>query len=374
MLPSATDPVGRRVFLHVGLPKTGTTYLQDRLWRNRSAALRQGVLYPGDRSTDHFHAAVHLQPERYLDWVDPAFDGAWDRLVGAVRAWPGTSVISHELFASATAPQAAAALADLSFAQVHIVVTARDLGRQIPSAWQEDVKNQQTATFDEFLATTAESEGGPNTFWEFQDLPRVLDTWAGGLPADRVHVVTVPPAGGPRDELWRRFTATVGLDADALPATVPGSNAALSTAQIELLRRMNTRLQPERIEWARYEAAVKEFLIGSVLFDLPAPDRPALPPAHSPWVRERAHAAAAVIRERGYDVVGDLSELEPVPPRRPAAAPSDEELLELALDTLAETVRRMPLPQPTLADRARPTLRRVYKRMGPLRTIVDRFR
>ena len=26
------------VYLHIGLPKTGTTHLQDRLWRNRDLA------------------------------------------------------------------------------------------------------------------------------------------------------------------------------------------------------------------------------------------------------------------------------------------------------------------------------------------------
>ena len=70
------------VYVHIGLPKTGTTHLQDRLWRNRDLALQtSGLLYPGNVISDHFHAAVHLQPERYLDWADPAFAGVWPTLV-----------------------------------------------------------------------------------------------------------------------------------------------------------------------------------------------------------------------------------------------------------------------------------------------------
>jgi hypothetical protein len=33
-----------RVFLHIGAPKTGTTYLQDVLWSNKAELSRRGVL------------------------------------------------------------------------------------------------------------------------------------------------------------------------------------------------------------------------------------------------------------------------------------------------------------------------------------------
>ena len=77
------------VYLHIGLPKTGTTHLQDRLWRNRDLALdSSGLLYPGNEIADHFHAAAHLQPERYLDWVDPEHVSAWPTMVAQMTAWP----------------------------------------------------------------------------------------------------------------------------------------------------------------------------------------------------------------------------------------------------------------------------------------------
>lgn len=183
------------VYVHVGLPKTGTTHLQDRLWRNRDLALREsGLLYPGNVISDHFHAAVHLQPERYLDWVDPAFDHAWPTLVAQMQAWPQTSLISHELFATATEEHIAKLVGDLSFAdEVHVVATVRDLGRQLPSVWQENVKNQRRASFGEFVDSVrvhtrpvdgqlSLSVGGllpdEEPFWEFQDHVGILRRWA----------------------------------------------------------------------------------------------------------------------------------------------------------------------------------------------------
>ena len=37
----------RGLYLHIGLPKTGTTYLQTILWQNRAALSAQAVLVPG---------------------------------------------------------------------------------------------------------------------------------------------------------------------------------------------------------------------------------------------------------------------------------------------------------------------------------------
>ena len=39
----------RRVLLHVGTPKTGTSYLQDVLFRNRRLLGEHGILYAADR-------------------------------------------------------------------------------------------------------------------------------------------------------------------------------------------------------------------------------------------------------------------------------------------------------------------------------------
>lgn len=35
------------IYLHIGAPKTGTTYLQNVLWRNRERLRTDGLLYPG---------------------------------------------------------------------------------------------------------------------------------------------------------------------------------------------------------------------------------------------------------------------------------------------------------------------------------------
>src|SRR5689334_958549 len=116
-----------QVFLHVGSPKTGTTFLQDVLWTQRRTAREQGLLLPGRRFHDHFLATLDVRGLADQPGYPAEAKGTWARLVEQSLAWDGTVLISHELFAGATAEQASAAVASLSpRADVHVVVTARD--------------------------------------------------------------------------------------------------------------------------------------------------------------------------------------------------------------------------------------------------------
>ncbi|GAB03818.1 sulfotransferase family protein [Gordonia amarae] len=361
------------VYLHIGLPKTGTTHLQDRLWRNRDLALdSSGLLYPGNEIADHFHAAAHLQPERYLDWVDPEHVSAWPTMVAQMTAWPQRALVSHELFATATAPQIEKLMGDLGFAdEVHVVVTVRDLGRQLPSVWQENVKNQRTATIGEFVdSVRAHAPGAPEPatgreepFWEFQDYVRILRTWAPFVGAERVHVVTVPRTRT-GDDLWERFLSVIGVDPAALTIPVPDLNSSLSAAQTEFVRRLNTRLQPDDIEWRRYERVMKGQIIGEILFAEREGDAQRLSGEQLRWAAERSAAMIDEIITAGYRVAGDLSDLAVDPTGGGAAEPTEAEVLDVALDTVAALVQAAPLPKvrPRWQTRAANVVRRGRRR------------
>ena len=57
--------MAERVYLHVGLPKTATTYLQTILWANRDVLEEQGVRLPGHSRRAHLWASrvsVSIRP------------------------------------------------------------------------------------------------------------------------------------------------------------------------------------------------------------------------------------------------------------------------------------------------------------------------
>ncbi|MFE9102703.1 hypothetical protein [Actinomadura geliboluensis] len=343
----------RAVYLHVGAAKSGTSFLQDVLWQNRGRLREHGVLFPGADFSAQVRAAFDLRRTFFPEASDPWTRDAWRDLVDEVRAWPGNAVISQELFAPASPADVRRAMADLGFADVHLVFTARDLGRQIPAHWQEDVKNRFTTSFTEFVAAlrrrswrTFESA---RLFWGLQDPVAVLRRWGAGLPPERVHVVTLPPPGAPRDLLWRRFCAATGLVPDEYDLSGTFANPSLGLTETQFLLRLNAALG-ERIGWHAYNDEVKLFLAQHVLAGRPAPVRIELPAEHLPWATERAVEMAEGLRAAGYHVVGDLYELMPMAASGPAlgtppAPDPDEprwaEMADVGVDAVAALLARV---------------------------------
>ena len=304
-----------QVYLHVGASKTGTTYLQELLWQGRDRLRSDGTLYPGLSPDAHFRAAADLCEANFQEHLDPLVAGAWPRLVNQARTWGGPVVLSHELLSMADSHAVWRALHDLSFAEVHVVCTVRDLARQIPASWQEDVKNRQVLSFAEFIAQLqAVPQPGVHylaeLFWRLQDTPEVLRRWTeAGVPANRVHVVTVPPRGARRELLWQRFATVIGVDPvgyDTEQGQAP--NASMGVAETNLLRRLNLELG-DNLDWPTYDVLVKDHLARYVLGARDGGRPLRLPLSEYDWVSARSEHLVAQLRNCGYPVAGDLDEL-----------------------------------------------------------------
>jgi hypothetical protein len=310
--------VTKRVLLHVGTPKTGTSFLQHVLFHNRDKLLAKGIRYPADRHDAHFLAALDLMQ---LPWGGLEADavGAWDRLARQVRHWPGTSIISHEILATASRAQIGRALESLGHgdaAEIHLVLSVRDLVRQIPAERQENVKHRAALPYGRFLDQIQDPrrEGRiPTWFWGVQEIPDILDRWGHELPPERVHVVTVPPRGGPSDLLWKRFTEAFGLGGVNLRLDGERSNPSLGAAETALIRRIN-RAANDVLEPADYRPLVRELLAHQTLSARTDSPRLSLPPDVHPWATALEESWIEEIRRRGYDVIGDLDDLRGGPP------------------------------------------------------------
>ena len=302
--------MSKRILLHVGCPKTGTSYLQDVLFRNQRVLREHDILYPADRFDAHFLAALDLMT---LPWGGLETDavGAWDRLATQVREWSGTSIISHEIFARATPTQVDRALTSLGDAEVHVVLSVRDLVRQIPAEWQENVKHRSHITYGRFLATIrdpARDSRIGSWFWAVQELPDVLDRWGSSLPPGHVHLVTVPPSGADRGELWHRFSDTFGLADLPLDLTAERENPSLGVPETSLLRTINQKVT-SIIAPPDYRPLVRELLAHQTLSRGVSSARLGLPPDDHAWAQDLTRTWVAELRARGYDVVGDLEDL-----------------------------------------------------------------
>lgn len=307
----------RALYLHIGAPKSGTTFLQDRLERNHRRLARHGVHLPAQlplvpAPLFQFRAALDLMGQ---DWGgDPGHtDGAWDALVRRVRRSRGISVVSHEVLSAARPEHVARLKRDLAGVELHVVYTARDLARQVPAAWQESIKQGRGWSYAGFVRRV---QRGKAWFGRTFDLPTVLTTWGAGLTPDRIHVVTVPRRGlatQQPDLLWRRFCEAVPIDPAWAPRESSRRNPSLGSAETQVLRRLNRQLGQSARREPHFDHLIRRVLAESELVGLESPTV-RLPLDAYDWAEERADRWLEWIEQSGVHVVGDLAELRPLRP------------------------------------------------------------
>lgn len=332
------------MFLHIGLPKTGTSFLQQTLRANEATLRQQGVCLPGRRG-DHFWAALDacgLTARRSLR-VDPErVRGAWPRLLEEARSWPGTVLFTNELFSGASGSAIARIVEDLSPAEVHVIVAVRDLARALPATWQQTLKAGDITPLGDYICglrgSTPDGVRSPRVLFP----NRMLAHWQQHLKPEHIHLITIPPKGSPRDVLWQRFSEILGVDPDS--CTLPGTvNESLGPAEAELLWRVNVHLVP-RLPQREISTWVRDELANGTLARRPRTKSLAVPEDARPWVLERSRAMAESLREAGYDVHGRLEELIPTAESfgaGPLGTVGAEETLDVATETIAELVMRL---------------------------------
>ncbi|MGP7998980.1 MAG: hypothetical protein ACLPKI_16930 [Streptosporangiaceae bacterium] len=329
------------VYLHVGPVKTGSTFLQDLLWRHRGDLARQGYLHPAEHPNEMFLASNDVQDCAFVRFGLPEAAGAWAAVRGRIQGFPGPVILSCEILGWSTPEHVARIAAALAPARLHVVVMARSLAAILPSLWQEKIKMvDPDISWPGFLA----AERGSRS--PVSDAALIVARWRRHVPAARIHVITVPPPGAGRLVLLARFAAATGLDVTSWQPGPEAANESLDLVQAELIRRLN--LATARVmDWRAQRRLVNVVLLPRLRA---APGRPGprllVPASERDWITAETARRIAALRASRAVIHGDLAELEP-PPGSWATGPqpvTDAELLAEALRWLAAT------PVPALPD------------------------
>jgi hypothetical protein len=310
----------QQVFLHVGLPKTGTTFLQAVLAASRDQLSKHNISYPG-RAPAHFLAAQDLAQHLFMGRENPQVAGAWRKVVRQTRRGQETVVISHELFTLAQPEHIRQAVDDLAPSDVHMILTVRDFERQIPAVWQERLKNGGAVSFARHFSQAQEfalqRHTTPLGFWQQQDAVAILGRWLEVVPKEQVHVITVPQRGAPPDLLWRRFAQVIGLAPEAVDLTQikATGNVSLRPPEAKILRRVNQRLQ-DTLPGQTYRTVVKRYLT-EVAVDAPkTTTRYGMTDSQLAQAQTWSEELVEFLNQHDLAVVGDTAEL--IAPRNDA--------------------------------------------------------
>ncbi|TYL45463.1 hypothetical protein FXB39_18440 [Nocardioides sp. BGMRC 2183] len=345
--------MARRLILHIGLMKSGTTYLQGKLVANRDRLLGQGVLFPGRMWADQWKAL-----RDYIDFEHGA-PGAWERLRAEIDAHPDTVLLSVEHFAAIERAHIERLPSVFPDTEITAIVTVRDLGRQVPSMWQEVVKNGSTWTLQQYVdglreAAPPDDEEGMRrkiyrTFWTRHNANKIVRRWADYLGMENLTVVVTPPQGAPSDLLWRRFCEAAGLQGEEWDEPIRG-NRSIRATSVALMRDLNEQVRDlPRPEHHRIVKPLANLLLPELGLDEPSigftvPD----------WLQRRSRAIVGNLESTGVRIIGDTAELDPVD----SSGTSPDEVdasarLELAVAALAALLREDAIESWRRADYAR---------------------
>jgi len=294
-----------RVILHIGLMKSGTTFLQGRLDANRQTLQEQGILFPGSGWQDQVHGLGEFFG--FARSMRPA-PGAWSELREQVDDHQGQAIISLELLAAMVRPNIARLVADFRGTPVSVVATVRDLGRNVPAMWQESLKNRYTYSWPEYVAGVRDRVGDAGKhFWRQHATGTILQRWSEYVPD--LTLVTVPQSGGP-ETLWERFAGVCGIEgADWLPGDF--NNPSLGAAAATYLLELNAATAD--LPWDEYNVRIKINLVRDVLSTYREHDQP-IGFEVEPWLIEKYDFLSGRLEglaQQGMRVVGDLAELRP---------------------------------------------------------------
>ncbi len=331
-----TNARGRTVYLHIGAPKSGSTFIQGVLWANREALQSVGVGLPGVGAFEHYRASKDLRGVPFHE-DEPGGEGTgtWDTLARKVaQRGEQVVVLSDEQLAAVTSGDVERVVSSLAPRDVHVVYVVRELSTLLPSAWQEVVKHRGRRPYEQWAKGVLRRPDHP--FWRLHYVPEVLERWGSVVPSTQIHVVTMPPPTSGPDELWRRFASVLGVDPSVATEREVAGNPSLGPAETEVLRQLNEQLPPAFDRW-HYTTLARDLVVSQIFAGSGsgAAAAPAVSTRLAALVVEKARDIAAGIDQSGCEVVGALSDLEPATVPGSTSRPADAELLAVAVRGMA---------------------------------------
>lgn len=332
----------RARLLHIGVPKTGTTALQQAAANNRESLLRHGVRYPGNAVSHRFEVAALMGRDTLWTARGPMFPerNAWRKLRAEIDADPQRrALVSHE-YASASTDQQAALFREELGPDLHVVVTVRNYAELLGSRWQQYIKSGLVLSFTDWLAGVLAEPPHPDVtagFHDNSDQGAIVERWCRVVGAERLTVV-VSDKSRPH-ALANAFGGLLGVPADLMQLSQHSraTNRSLSRSEAELIRELNAAVRRDPLLWSRHQDLIRSGVIRRLQSTrtLRTDEQSLrLPAWAAPSAQREGQRHADQIAATGCRVIGELSLLHgPVPTVGDDAAP-EHVPLDAALEAL----------------------------------------
>ncbi len=230
----------KKLFLHIGFNKTGSTSLQKNLAHNPEALAAQGILYPNDPQAPYMQRWQHAPlaaavPGRTLSWLLPRNRATLDQAYAALRERIAQSsfdtlVLSSEGFGETAMGQEKIRWLKRQFPgfDISVIAYVRRQDSYFLSTYQEGIKAGRTRPF-----RFADHLKAKDLYFG-----RRLMSWRAVFGAQKVIVRPFSPTLWPEGELFFDFLRVIGATRAGMTLQPP-ENEGLDYRAVEFMRQLN---------------------------------------------------------------------------------------------------------------------------------------
>jgi hypothetical protein len=365
----------KRLIIHPGFHKSGTTALQEAFALNRPLLRENGIFYPPIGSKAHHRVAWALT-QRPWGWNrrggERTPEKYWDRMSNRINgAKEETVILSSEFFSEIDSERIRKIRSEIKGRDIQILFTLRPLAKLLPSSYQQYLKYGITIEYEDWLHAILDKPGESKvspTFWKRHSHGKVVARWVDIFGKSNVTLLIVNEAQP--TFLFDEINKFLNLPTGTLNAAPSGSNRSLTMEEISLLLELNRQFPKERV-WDEYEVFVRAGYIRHLTDHVPpAADKARL--LTPQWAVDKANELGKVIQKEllgtGVKIIGDVDSLgNSVVPIGTSSYTDSIDIKTVAAAMMVfdkESINRMPLGwlKSNLILRLRKRLKRIIKR------------
>lgn len=366
----------RRLVIHAGFHKSGTTALQEAFDAQSEELKTLGVLYPNIGRKAHHRVAWALTG-RAWGWSKRGGEKTsrehWNQLANSInKSDAETILVSSEFFSEINGDAIRTIFSEIKNRKVEVIFTVRPLVKLLGSSYQQylkyGIKVDYTTWLHSVLDKPGESKINP-TFWMRHFHGRVVARWVDVLGPTNVTVIIVDESKP--EFLFDSINEYLGLPQGFLKAQQTGSNRSLSMEEIALLIEINKRFPQER-DWNEYEVFIRDGYIRRLTDHAKAPKEAGrlLTPQ---WAIDKGNEVGAQNKKEllatGARIIGEIESLDS------AKVPEGESIYpeKISIDLVAEAmlgfdknlVKRFPLDwvQSNIFNRYKRKIRKEFSKL-----------
>lgn len=228
----------KKLYLHVGMTKTGSTSLQFFLRDNKEQLKKDGFLFPSDKETNHYSMLINSEYR--------------DKIIAEINVSETNNIIlSHEVWYNLEDKKVEALVNYLKDKfDLHIIIYLRRQDTWVESIYCQYVlqyEHKFTGTLKQFISSK----------YNYSNYLKILEKWEKIISKDNIHVISFDKAKTQDNGVFIAFLNQIGIkDTQSYTFIKKQHNPTAGHIVTEFIRELNNNVNPNEMKPDNYRELI----------------------------------------------------------------------------------------------------------------------